>query len=680
MDIFAYLFVIGLFSGAVLAANDERNCSNGKALEPYPATVKNTTLLLKDLRQQMRNKGVEGYVIPTADEHQTEYVAPWFKRLAFISGFKGSAGTVLVTLDKAALWVDGRYHKQAETEVDCNWIIQKYGNPGVPRIADFVATELRDKTLGADPRIISLNTKRAWMQSKYVTWKNVDENLVDKVWANRPKETEHKVFVQPFKYSGQYFTEKITNLRNTLNKSEHQAMIVDALDDVAWLLNLRGDDIPYIPFFYAYVIVEMQRVRLYINQNKVTQAVRDHLCNKTNPNAACVEIKDYDYQILGNDISAMTQSSNKSILITGRTSVFIASSIPEAQQAIKDSPIQLPKAKKNAVELEGMRIANIRDGVSIMQFFLWLKKEVGAGRKVTELSASRKLEYFKSLQKNYVSMSFSPIAGFGSNAAIIHYRANNITDRQITDKSTFLLDCGSQFYEGSTDITRTVHLGKPTAFQKETYTLVLQGAIGLANVKFPAGTYGRNIDVLARKALWDRGLGYKHGTGHGIGSFLSIHEGPGRINTGRTGASETTLWTGMVFSDEPGYYKNGEFGIRLETAIVVQPVELKYHNMKFKTFYGFEVLTLVPFDRNLINVEMLSQSELDWLNSYNKKIRDVMGKEIKSQGDKNDVYEYMMDLTELFTKEKTSSSGHRIRQNTFILLAFVILTCMLVTK
>jgi len=277
-------------------------------------------------------------------------------------------------------------------------------------------------------------------------------------------------------------------------------------------------------------------------------------------------------------------------------------------------------------------------------------------------------------------MSFGPIAGFGSNAAIIHYRANNITDRQITDKSTFLLDCGSQFYEGSTDITRTVHLGKPTAFQKETYTLVLQGAIGLANVKFPAGTYGRNIDVLARKALWDRGLGYKHGTGHGIGSFLSIHEGPSGIGTGRSPASDVTLQAGMVFSDEPGYYKNGEFGIRLETAIAVQPVELKYHNMKFKTFYGFEVLTLVPFDRNLINVEMLSQSELDWLNSYNKKIRDVMGKEIKSQGDKNDVHEYMMDLTEPFTKEKTSSSGHRIRQNTFILLAFGILTCMLVTK
>lgn len=618
----------------------------------------------------MKKYGVDGYLVPSEDEHQTEYVAPWFKRRAFISGFVGSQGTVIVTMNKAGLWVDGRYHSQADIEVDCNWKIYKYGIAGTPSIAQFIADELEGKILGADPRIISVSRQRTWLQSSTnVEWKNIDVNLVDEIWTDQPNITHNKIFIQPYKYSGQYFTDKIKNLRGELTKGKFHALIVDTLDDVAWLLNLRGDDIPYNPFFYAYIIVEIDRVRLYVDLKKVTDDVRAHLCNTKKQDSICVEIKDYNYTIFRDDISKMANASKQRIWITTKASVFIAASIPKEKLTIKDSPIQLPKAKKNAVELEGMRIANIRDGIAIMEFFIWLQKEVAAGKTVNELSAQTKLKYFKSKQKNYVSLSFGTIAGFGSNGAIIHYKANKFTNKQITDKSLFLLDSGAQFPEGSTDITRTIHLGTPTDFQKEAYTLVLKGAIGLARITFPAGTYGRNVDVLAREHLWRRGLGYRHGTGHGIGSFLSIHEGPGRINTGRMASSEATLQEGMVFSDEPGYYESGDFGIRLETAIVVKPATLKYKN--YKKFYEFDVLTLVPFEKKLIDVDLLDESEIDWLNTYNKRIRDVMGKEIKNQG-KQEVYDYMMSLTEHITKPSHTSSGIKIeQQNAFFCLALI---------
>lgn len=624
-------------------------------MKPYPPTVKNTTVLLQQIRQLMKTSGVDGYIIPSSDDHQTEYVAPWCKRRAFITGFTGSVGTAIITATKAALWVDGRYHDQADIEVDCNWIIQKQGLKGVPSQTKWMAQELKGKILGADPRVISLVYYEALMKQigKSVSWKNVDKNLVDQVWTNRPNKTQNQIFIQPLKYSGQKYTEKIKNLRSTMESRNTAAIIVQALDDVAWLLNLRGNDIPYNPFFYAYVIVTRSNISLFTDMKKINASVKNHLCLKDMPANMCVNVRDYDYDLLGKIIQNLV-NTNGTIWVPPKSSVFIGSKIPEEQRHVEYSPIQLPKARKNRVEIEGMKIANIKDGIAIMEYFVWLKKQIAEKKKVTEITGAEKLREFKSKQANYVSLSFGTISGFGANGAIIHYRADQHTDATITDKSLYLLDSGAQFHEGSTDITRTIHLGTPTEKQKEMYTYVLKGAIALARATFPFGTYGRNIDVYARQFLWNNGLNYRHGTGHGIGSFLSIHEGPGRINNGRTGLSESPLYKGMVFSDEPGYYQYGEYGIRLETAICVNEKETKYR-MGNQSFLGFHLLTWVPFEKKLINIDMLTEVEIAWLNNYNKEIRHIMGTEFKKQG-KTEVYNYMMELTEPFKKQQTSSA------------------------
>jgi len=639
------LVVIVLLSVTDFASSN-RSCKNGKAQEPYPETIKNTTILLQRLRRLMADNGVDGYIIPSADPHQTEYVAPWYKRRAFITGMTGSAGTAVVTMTKAALWVDGRYHDQSEFEVDCNWIIQKQGLAGVPSMVQWMGDELVNKKIGFDPKVISnsyLKYYKKYLLPPGYTFQSVDENLVDKIWDDRPVVTKDPIFIQPVKYAGQNFTSKLVNLRETMLSNKAGAIIVDALDDVAWLLNLRGNDTPFIPFFYAYIIVTKKTARLFIDKSKITNDIENHLCTKPG-SLDCVTIA--NYSTVQKAVNSTSKKINNKFWISPKTSVYISDAIEVNRQLVKDSPIQLPKARKNYVEIAGMELANIKDGVAIMEYFVWLKEQIAAGKKVTELSGAEQLRKFKSQQKDFRGLSFSTISCFGPNAAIMHYGATNLTDTTITDKSVYLVDSGAQFPHGSTDITRTIHLGTPTDFQKEMFTRVLKGVIGLASIIFPFGTYGRNIDILARKSLWRVGLDYRHGTGHGIGSYLSIHEGPGNIGPGRGRTSASALYNGMVFSDEPGYYETGNFGIRLETAICIRPAKTKY-KMAGKTFYGFKAITWVPFERKLINVEMLTIAEIVWLNKYYADIRKIMGPELEKQG-KEKVRKYMLEQTKEF--------------------------------
>jgi len=654
---------------------EKRSCKDGKPTKAYPPTVKETSVALKALRKLMRDNNIQAYFVPSADDHQTEYVASWFKRRSFISGLRGSAGTAVITLDKAAVWTDGRYHDQAETQVDCNWIIQKQGLTGVPSITTWISQELKDgDKVGADPKVIKSETwasyNKGW-DTKGIKFEAVQENLVDKVWTDRPTPTKEKVFVQPLKYSGQNYTEKISNLRKTLQSRGVGSIIVTALDDVAWLLNLRGKDIPYNPFFYGYIIVTMDDVTVFVDQDKMSDEVKKFISRGVK-----VGVKDYDD--IRNGIKDLVNKDSKTIWIPKKSaSYFLIQDIPEKRRYMAYSPIQLPKAMKNEVELEGMKKANVHDGIAIMEFFIWMQEQLDAGKKVTELSAMKKLKEFKSQQPDFFDLSFGTIAGYGPNGAIIHYKATKETDRQIGKDSLFLLDSGAQFPFGSTDITRTVCFGTPTAKMKETFTYVLQGSISLASVIFPRGTYGVNIDVLARQWMWEKGLNYRHGTGHGIGHFLSIHEGPAGIGGGKGGYYQTSLYNGMVFSDEPGYYESGEFGIRLETAIVVRETDTKYM-FGGKKYLTFEAITWVPFQTKLIDYELLTRKQVNWLNAYNKKIREIVGPVIKQQG-KDKVYKYMMDETAFIQYPVTNSSCSKsspLQLLTLLLLLTAIKRCL----
>ncbi|XP_047139495.1 uncharacterized protein LOC100202963 isoform X1 [Hydra vulgaris] len=625
----------------------ERICENGQPLGPYPRTVKNTTQLLIDLRKLMSDNGIHGYIVPSSDDHQTEYVAPWFERREFISGFSGSAGTAVITLDKSSIWVDGRYFTQVEMQVDCNWEIMKTGFSYLT-MSDWIKKELAGKYISADPKIISIKQHESYIKSfdNLVKWKTINKNLVDEVWKNRPSPTNESIFIHNITYAGKSYQNKLTDLRQELDANKVKAIVITALDDVAWLFNLRGKDIPYNPMFYSYAVVTQKNATLFVANQKLSSNIKNNLCTNA---SHCVTIADYDYAEICKYINELARENNDSIWITPDTSMFIASNIPGELQFVKDSPIQLPKAKKNAVELEGMRSANIKDGIAIMEYFVWLEKQVSKGEDVTEMSGADQLRYFKSKQDKYYDLSFATTSAYGPHGAIIHYKSEVETNIPIKSDSLYLLDSGAHFYDGSTDITRTIHLGTPTEKHKEMFTHVLKGAIGLASAVFPKTTYGTNIEVYARDSLWKQGLDYTHGTGHGIGSFLSIHEGPSSISGGKTRDGEVPFSEGMVFSDEPGYYQPGEFGIRLETAIVVKEKKLKYGS-----FLGFDVLTWIPFDRKLINTEMLNKNELAWLNVYYSDIRRIMGPRLKEQN-KNEVYDYMIKQTEPFISSTSSA-------------------------
>ncbi|CAF4518672.1 unnamed protein product [Rotaria sp. Silwood2] len=604
----------------------------------------NTPERLQRLRVHLRSNNLSAYVIFSEDEHQSEYVQLYDERRAWISGFLGSAGTAVVTLNNAALWTDGRYWTQAEDELDCtNWYLMRQGQTNVPSLSNWLSSQVNSTPpydrVGVAAQFVSSNwwsTVNNILNEKSASLVEVTE-LIDLIWKSpeRPSPTTNEINIHELKYAGITWEEKVKIIAEHLQTKKANAYIVTALDEIAWLLSLRGSDIPYNPFFKAYAIVYANKTtQVWMNSNQLTPAAINQLNN--------VNIRSYDTFL--SDLNILAHRSDISqIWISPSASQAIFNRIPVEKRLISSSPVEFTKAIKNSIEEKGMRDCGIRDSVARIRHLTWLENQINNSILINETKSAEQLEYFQNQDDLFQTLSFDSISAFGSNAAIIHYSPKAKTAALITKNGLYLLDAGAQYLDCTTDVTRTHVFGTPTEEQKKAYTLVLQGrkeifinsikknffrllkgSIDLADAIFPFGTYGRNIDILTRQNLYKNFMDYNHGTGHGIGHYLSVHEGPSSISMGYS-PYDIPLTDGMVFSDEPGFYLPGQFGIRLETDIIVKNYTLpnNYGDSTIQ-FLHFEMLSLVPFERNLILCEILTEAQKTWLNSYHTEVKNKL--------------------------------------------------------
>ncbi|KAJ5104853.1 hypothetical protein NUU61_002200 [Penicillium alfredii] len=625
----------------MLLSHSIRLCSSLRPLRPFShprffsvfgprytvdmGTV-DTTERLTRLRQLMRDNKVDVYIVPSEDSHQSEYIAPCDGRREFISGFSGSAGTAIISLSKAALSTDGRYFNQAAKQLDSNWQLLKRGIENVPTWQEWTTEQAEGgKAVGVDPSLITASGARKLaetLEKNGSSLVGVEQNLVDLIWAkDRPARPNEKVRVHPKKYAGKSFQEKVAELRKDLESKKKAGFVISMLDEIAWLFNLRGSDIPYNPVFFSYAVVTPTTVELYVDDDKLTPEVKAHLGQD-------VVIKPYDsiYADAKALSAARSQSSSadgqEKFLLSNKGSWALSLSLGGEDQVEETrSPIADAKAIKNDTELEGMRACHIRDGAALTEYFAWLENELINKKTVLdEVDAADKLEQIRSKHDLFAGLSFDTISSTGPNGAVIHYKPEKGSCSIIDPKAIYLCDSGCQYFDGTTDTTRTFHFGEPTAFEKRAFTLVLKGCIGIDTAVFPKGTSGFAIDVLARQHLWKEGLDFLHGTGHGIGSYLNVHEGPMGIGT-RVQYTEVPLAAGNVISDEPGYYEDGKFGIRIENVVVAREVNPP-HKFGDKQWLGFEHVTMTPIGRNLIEPSLLSDEEIKWVNDYHAEIRE----------------------------------------------------------
>ncbi|KAI0526346.1 aminopeptidase-like protein [Xylaria bambusicola] len=587
-----------------------------------------TTKRLTELRHLMKDRKIDVYIVPSEDSHSSEYIAPCDARRAFISGFTGSAGCAVITHDKAALATDGRYFNQASKQLDDNWLLLKQGIQDVPTWQEWTAEQAEGgKAVAVDPTLLTsggaqkLSEKIQKNGGKEL--EAVAENLVDLVWGSeRPSRPIEPVIILDQKFAGKDVKTKLEELRQELEKKKSLAFVISMLDEIAWLFNLRGNDIPYNPVFFSYAVVTPEQATLYIDSSKLSSECQASLEQNK------VVIK--PYQDIFSDVTALGQvakakkdeasQSRKKFLISNKASWALKRAlggddfVEEARSPLADA-----KAIKNETELEGMRACHIRDGAALIEYFAWLEDQLVVQKAtIDEVEAADKLEAYRAKQDNFVGLSFDTISSTGPNAAVIHYKPEKGSCATIDPNAIYLCDSGAQYLDGTTDTTRTLHFGTPTEREIEAYTLVLKGNIALDTTVFPKFTTGFAVDAMARQFLWKQGLDYRHGTGHGVGSFLNVHEGPIGIGT-RAQFFEVPLSPGNVISNEPGFYEDGSFGIRIENVIMVKEVQTKY---KFgdKPFLGFEHVTMVPYCRKLIDPNLLTAEEKQWLNDYNADI------------------------------------------------------------
>jgi len=587
-----------------------------------------------------RRYALDAYIVPMDDEHQSEYVSPRDHRIQHISGFSGSAGLAVITKDAAALWTDGRYFLQAEDQLDCNWqLMRNSTEPRPPSEVEWIISQLsRGSSAGGDPKVISA---KDWLhidgrlREAGIQMKLSYENLIDLIWTEgRPPRSVDPIVVHNSTFAGRSWQEKVAELRDYMAEKGLEVVLVTALDEVAWLFNLRGGDIPHTPVFRGYAVVDLDSVHLWVELRNITDAVRRHLrADEDECPDVCVQLHKYD-EVLYNFGTMIRQKWKGKILVPSQSPYIDGASfsfynqVPSTNRLFIESPIIRMKSIKNPVEIEGMKSAQKRDSVALCEFLAFLEEEVQAGREWDEVSAAAKLLEFRGKQNLFRGTSFETISSFGPNAAVIHYQPSNATKRRIDTSSTYLLDSGGQYLDGTTDVTRTMHYGQPTDFQREAYTRVLMGVIDLADLVINSQVRDVQLGVLARRHLWEVGLNYRHGTGHGIGSYLCIHEGPTLISPRGMGHD---MEAGQFFSDEPGYYQDGEFGIRLESILFVRERDTQYD---FDGPYlEFEPVTLVPFERNLIIPEIMSKEQLRWLNRYHTRVEREVGSVLKEAGD-----------------------------------------------
>jgi len=568
---------------------------------------------LKKLRKLMKKDEIQAYLVPSTDPHQSEYVPEMWNRREWLSGFTGSAGDLVITQKQAGLWTDSRYFLQAEEQLKETEIkLFKLGTPGTPSIEQWIVTQLKaGDSVGIDPHLIS-QQHASQLQTFFQTWKikfkGLKNNLVDKIWKDQPDFPETLVKPHPLKYAGKSSQGKIDSVRVELKKEKCTAHILTTLDTIAWLFNIRGKDIPFNPLVISYAIITLKETFLFISSSKINKAVKNHL--KFN-------IKIYDYCEFAKFLKKQFGKKDKIWLDPATVSWWITDHLKnKCDLFLQESPIPGMKAIKNSIEIKGLKNAHIRDGVVMVKFLRWLEHTIGK-EKVTELSAAQKLEDFRKEQNLFQGPSFNTISAYQAHGAIVHYAATPESDANLKQQGIYLIDSGGQYLDGTTDITRTLALGKPTSEQKDRFTRVLKGHIQLAMTRFPKGTAGNQLDTIARKSLWDVGLNYGHGTGHGIGSYLNVHEGPHAISYYR--GIGVALEPGMIVSNEPGYYKGGEYGMRIENLILVtQDEKMTPDGLEF---YKFETVTLCPIQLKLIERNFLSSDEIKWLNDYHQRVR-----------------------------------------------------------
>jgi len=571
---------------------------------------------LSSLRALMARRGLEAYVVPSTDPHQSEYLPEFWQRRRFLSGFTGSAGDVVVTRTAAGLWTDSRYHLQAEQELgSSSFTLFQLGLPGVPGWQEWLARELKKgSTVGIDPKLITHKDYvklEKILRNRGKRLKAVNHNLVDMLWKDRPAPSRRPVLPHSPRFAGETVASKLSRIRGKMKEAGVDLHVLSRLDDIAWLFNIRGSDVPYNPVAIAYALVGRKIARLYIDPVKVTPELYAAL-------KGSADIKPYD--AFGGDLDHLARRGLRFWADDGSTSRWITSILgKKTARHPEPSPVGLFKALKNAAEIRGAQEAHLADGAALVGFLSWLDR-ASKGGTVTELSAERKLLEFKRQNRLFRGPSFRTISAFGPHAAVVHYAADANSDIPLGRRGLYLIDSGGQYRNGTTDITRTVCLGRPTREEKEAFTLVLKGLISLTTAAFPAGTAGRQLDALARIALWDRGWNYGHGTGHGVGAFLSVHEGPQAISPTR--CRGTALEPGMITSIEPGFYLESRFGVRLENLVLVV-VDKRRSSAKQK-FFTFETLSLCPIDISALDPQLLAAGEIAWLNAYHAGVKKAL--------------------------------------------------------
>lgn len=558
-------------------------------------------------RKFMEEHALAAFIIPTTDPHLSEYTASHWKSREWISGFTGSAGTIAITMDKAGLWTDSRYFLQGTEQIAGSGIeLFKEGIAGTPSITEWLCKNLKPKEcVGIDGQLFSVSTVEAMMKELSVCQIDLNTQFdpMDELWQNRPDIPQTPAYIYKTQYSGKPTNEKISQIRKEMEQRKAQGILITALDEIAWTLNLRGDDIKCNPLVVSYLLITHHEIIYFIAPEKVTEEVKNYL------QAQKITIKGYD-ELTG---YLNTCGLNSILLAPSNTNYAAYSAIPANCHIIRcDSPVALLKAIKNEQEITGIHIAMVRDGVALVRFLRWIESAVPTGNE-SEISIDHKLREYRSTQENYKGESFDTIAGYKEHAAIVHYSADTKSNSKLRPEGFLLLDSGAQYLEATTDITRTIALGALTEEEKTDYTIVLKGHIELAMCKFPHGTRGAQVDILARLALWKSGINYLHGTGHGVGVFLGVHEGPQSI---RMNENPVLLLPGMLISNEPGVYKTGRHGIRTENLMLV----CKDKETEFGEFYKFETVTLCPIDKTGIIKNMLTQEEIDWLNEYHQTV------------------------------------------------------------
>ena len=566
------------------------------------------------LREAMKQHKIDAYIIPTSDPHMSEYPADCWKYREWISGFTGSAGTVIITADKAGLWTDSRYFLQASTQLEGTGIeLFKMMLPETPTIPEFLTHELKEgQTVGLNGEIYRLADARSLekaLAEKEIKL-NTNASLIDPIWKERPAIPEAPMFEMPIELSGKSTEDKLLDINKMLHKAGADCTILSALDEVAWTFNIRGTDVAYNPVVISYAFVSEKESVLFVNPKKIPAEIAEHL-KKEGVTLA-------DYGMLATFLSRLPERT-RVFIDSKRTNVAIYNALPKSSILIEGiSPANHLKSIKNETEIKGFRNAVLKDGIAMTKFYFWLEKMLKAGEKVTELSAAAKLTALRSEQPQYVMDSFASISSYGPHGAVVHYSPTPETDTELKTDSLYLLDSGAQYLDGTTDITRTIALcDEPSEQMKKDFTRALKGTIGIAKCKFPAGIRGCLIDAFARKALWDAGINYLHGTCHGIGHCLNVHEGPQSI---RMEENPVILEPGMVMSDEPAMYRPGEYGIRTENMILIR----EDSETEFGKFLGFETLTLCYIDTKLVIPSMLSVREHAWLNKYHQMVYDLV--------------------------------------------------------